>query len=102
MSSLPEEICSRRSWPGPVRAGCFSPRLCNCTERSAADGLLTANRPRIQARIGTMEKPAHAQFPIHELVARRWSPRAFDERPIGADLLRTLFEAARWAPSSNN
>ena len=49
-----------------------------------------------------MEKPAHIQFPIHELVARRWSPRAFDERPIGADLLRTLFEAARWAPSSNN
>jgi len=49
-----------------------------------------------------MEKPAHTQFPIHELVARRWSPRAFDERPIGADLLRTLFEAARWAPSSNN
>jgi hypothetical protein len=30
-----------------------------------------------------MEKPAHAQFPIHELIARRWSPRAFDERPIG-------------------
>ena len=49
-----------------------------------------------------MEKPAHVQFPIHELIARRWSPRAFDERPIEADLLRTLFEAARWAPSSNN
>jgi nitroreductase len=49
-----------------------------------------------------MEKPAHTQFPIHELVARRWSPRAFDERPLGVDLLRTLFEAARWAPSSNN
>lgn len=31
-----------------------------------------------------MEKPAHAQFPIHELIARRWSPRAFDERPIEA------------------
>ncbi len=49
-----------------------------------------------------MEKPASKQCPIHELLARRWSPRAFDERPIGADLLRTLFEAARWAPSSNN
>ena len=35
-------------------------------------------------------------------MARRWSPRAFDERPVGSDLLRTLFEAARWAPSSNN
>ncbi|MDF0668227.1 MAG: nitroreductase family protein [Nitrospira sp.] len=49
-----------------------------------------------------MEKPAPKQCPIHELLARRWSPRAFDERPIVTDLLRTLFEAARWAPSSNN
>lgn len=49
-----------------------------------------------------MEKPARAQFPIHDLLARRWSPRAFDERTIDADLLRTLLEAARWAPSSNN
>ncbi|MDF0676966.1 MAG: nitroreductase family protein [Nitrospira sp.] len=49
-----------------------------------------------------MEKPAHTQYPIHDLLAWRWSSRAFDERPIGSDLLRTLFEAARWAPSSNN
>jgi len=49
-----------------------------------------------------MEKPAPTQFPIHELLARRWSPRAFDERPIEVGKLRSLFEAARWAPSSNN
>ena len=49
-----------------------------------------------------MEKPAPVQSPIHELPARRWSPRAFDERPIEADKLRSLFESARWAPSSNN
>jgi len=49
-----------------------------------------------------MEKPAPTQFPIHDLLARRWSPRAFDERPIEEDKLRSLFEAARWAPSSNN
>lgn len=42
------------------------------------------------------------QLPIHELLARRWSPRAFDERPVDISLLRILFEAARWAPSSNN
>jgi nitroreductase len=33
---------------------------------------------------------------------KRWSPRAFDERPVEADTLLSLFEAARWAPSSNN
>lgn len=37
-----------------------------------------------------MEKPARTQFPVHDLVARRWSPRAFDERPIALDLFRTV------------
>lgn len=49
-----------------------------------------------------MDKMAPIEFPIHDLLARRWSPRAFNERAVDADLLRTLFEAARWAPSSNN
>jgi nitroreductase len=49
-----------------------------------------------------MEKPAPADVPIHELLARRWSPRAFSEQPVDAATLRRLFEAARWAPSSNN
>jgi nitroreductase len=49
-----------------------------------------------------MEKPAQTQFPIHELLKKRWSPRAFDEWPVEADKLLSLFEAARWAPSSNN
>lgn len=49
-----------------------------------------------------MEKPADTQYPIHDLLKRRWSPRAFAERPVEAEKLRSLFEAARWAPSSNN
>lgn len=49
-----------------------------------------------------MEKPAETQFPIHDLLRRRWSPRAFSEHMVEADTLRSLFEAARWAPSSNN
>jgi nitroreductase len=49
-----------------------------------------------------MENPAQTQFPIHELLKKRWSPRAFDDRPIEPEKLRSLFEAARWAPSSNN
>ena len=49
-----------------------------------------------------MEKPAHTQYPIHDLMRQRWSPRAFGDRPIELDKLRSLFEAARWAPSSNN
>ncbi len=49
-----------------------------------------------------MEKPAKTQFPIHDLLMRRWSPRAFDERPVESHTLWSLLEAARWAPSSNN
>jgi nitroreductase len=49
-----------------------------------------------------MEKPADVQHPIHDLFKRRWSPRAFSDQPVEAEKLRILFEAARWAPSSNN
>jgi nitroreductase len=49
-----------------------------------------------------MEKPADVQYPIHELLARRWSPRAFADRPVEPALLRSVWEAARWAPSSAN
>jgi nitroreductase len=36
------------------------------------------------------------------LIQHRWSPRAFSQQPVEPDVLRSLFEAARWAPSSNN
>lgn len=49
-----------------------------------------------------MEKPAPAQHRVEDLIARRWSPRAFEERAVEPEKLKTLFEAARWAPSSNN
>ena len=49
-----------------------------------------------------MGKPADTQHPIHDLLARRWSPRAFADRPVAPDVLRSLWEAARWAPSSAN
>lgn len=49
-----------------------------------------------------MEKLAESAHPIHDVIARRWSPRAFDERPVEQETLKSLFEAARWAPSSNN
>jgi nitroreductase len=45
------------------------------------------------------------RIPDHEVdpvFPRRWSPRAFSGAPIHRDVLFSLFEAARWAPSSNN
>lgn len=49
-----------------------------------------------------MEKPANPDHPIHELLRRRWSPRAFSGRRVEPETLKSLFEAARWAPSSAN
>lgn len=40
--------------------------------------------------------------PVHDLIRDRWSPYAFDPRPLPAGTLRSLFEAARWAASSFN
>src|SRR5580658_7394426 len=50
----------------------------------------------------TIEKPAETETPIHELLRRRWSPRAFADRPVEPEKLRSVLEAARWAPSSRN
>lgn len=49
-----------------------------------------------------MNKPAPTDVAIHDLLLHRWSPRAFAEKAVPAEVLRGLFEAARWAPSSNN
>src|SRR5579859_877373 len=49
-----------------------------------------------------VQKPATTDFPINDLVRNRWSPRAFADKLIEPAILASLFEAARWAPSSNN
>jgi nitroreductase len=48
------------------------------------------------------EKQASADYPIQELLAKRWSPYAFQDRLVPEDDLRSLFEAVRWAASSFN
>lgn len=49
-----------------------------------------------------MQKTAETSFPVHDLVAERWSPRAFAERPLDREQIGSLLEAARWAPSCFN
>lgn len=47
-----------------------------------------------------MHKPAITDTPIHEVLASRWSPRAFDgSKPVSQTQILSLLEAARWAPS---
>jgi nitroreductase len=47
-------------------------------------------------------KLAVPDHPILELLARRWSPRAFSSRQVAPEILSSLFEAARWTQSSGN
>jgi nitroreductase len=49
-----------------------------------------------------MHKPAPADFPITDLLAHRWSPRGFSDRAVDEKSIRSLLEAARWAPSCFN
>lgn len=51
---------------------------------------LTVSSPRIP------DAEVDPQFP------ERWSPRSFSSEPVTEDQLMSLFEAARWAPSSEN
>ncbi len=48
------------------------------------------------------EKPAPVERKINELMARRWSPRAFEDREVEREKILQLLEAARWAPSCFN
>ncbi|MEO8893104.1 MAG: nitroreductase family protein [Coleofasciculaceae cyanobacterium] len=48
------------------------------------------------------KKIASTDYPIQELLKERWSPYAFQDRPVSQADLCSLFEAARWTASSYN
>lgn len=50
-----------------------------------------------------MDRWADSSVELHPLIATRWSPRALDpDGEVSDAALRTLLEAARWAPSHGN
>lgn len=55
--------------------------------------------------MGTLPNPADFRvpdYPIESIFIRRWSPRAMSGQPITEVERGSLFEAARWAPSTFN
>lgn len=45
-------------------------------------------------------KTASTQVDVHDIIAKRWSCRAFDAtKPVSREQIVSLLEAARWAPS---
>jgi nitroreductase len=47
-------------------------------------------------------RPAPTDTEIHPLIAGRWSPRAYSDKPVGHHEVVAMVEAARWAPSAYN
>jgi nitroreductase len=43
-----------------------------------------------------------SDYPINPLILNRWSPRSMTGETLSDDDIMSLFEAARWAPSSYN
>ena len=50
----------------------------------------------------TVTKNRIPEYPANQMFINRWSPRSLSGEPISKEELFTLFEAARWAPSSYN
>lgn len=49
-----------------------------------------------------MDRSAPVDHPVHELIARRWSPRAFANSEVEPAKVLSMLEAARWAASCAN
>ena len=48
------------------------------------------------------ESARKSNYPINPLILNRWSPRSMTGEALNDDDIMSLFEAARWAPSSYN
>jgi nitroreductase len=47
-------------------------------------------------------KSTQFEYPVSDLIEKRRSRRAYSSQPITQETINSLFEAARWAPSSMN
>lgn len=49
-----------------------------------------------------MQNPTNNNHPLNELIKQRWSPRAFSAKSVEKEKIKSILEAARWAPSAFN
>ncbi len=49
-----------------------------------------------------IDKTSNTQYPVEDLLRRRWSPVAFSDQLVEKEKLCTVLEAAAWAASSFN
>ncbi len=56
----------------------------------------------MEASMSTMQKSGEFESPILDVIQQRRSRRAYSTEGIANEKIQSLFEAARWAPSSVN
>jgi nitroreductase len=56
----------------------------------------------METMVAPMQKSNQLEFPVADLIEQRRSRRAYSPQPVEQKKIDTLFEAARWAPSSMN
>jgi len=56
----------------------------------------------METMVAPMQKSNQFEFPVADLIGQRRSSRAYSSEPIEPEKINSLFEAARWAPSSMN
>lgn len=60
---------------------------------------MSEQHPSITSEVAQYRQPEQAVDPAF---LNRWSPRAFKSDPLPSELLLTVLEAAKWAPSASN
>ena len=56
----------------------------------------------MEATAAIIDNSIELEMPVLETILERRSGRAFSDRSIESEKIQSLFEAARWAPSSSN
>lgn len=56
----------------------------------------------METMVAPMQKSSQIEFPVADVIEQRRSSRAYSSQPIAPEKIYSLFEAARWAPSSMN
>jgi nitroreductase len=56
----------------------------------------------METMVAPTQKSNQFEFPVADIIEQRRSRRAYSSQPIESEKIYSLFEAARWAPSSMN
>lgn len=72
------------------------------TLNSCSDVIEVNNAASVPTTVSTVQHTTIPTYKIDPIFVNSWSPRSMSGEELSDDDLMSLFEAARWAPSSFN